>query len=144
MKQVIREPLNNCIIGSLSNSEDGYKEWLAANFLAVATYKFLVYPLEYAQTRLANDISTCSKVEKRQFNGIIDVFRKTLKSDGIVGLYRGYNTTLYEIFPAQIISLGMRVALMPSVQLSFALLGLQVSGNMKQGAFIHGIVIYIN
>ncbi|KAK1556899.1 hypothetical protein Q3G72_014163 [Acer saccharum] len=93
---VIREPLNNCFIGSLYNSEDkdGYKEWLAANFLAIATYKFLVYPLEYAQTRLANDISTCSKVEKRQFN-------------------------------AQIISLGMRVALIPSVQLSFALLGLQ-------------------
>ncbi|KAK0579414.1 hypothetical protein LWI29_026082 [Acer saccharum] len=60
---VIREPLNNCFIGSLYNSEDkdGYKEWLAANFLAIATYKFLVYPLEYAQTRLANDISTCSK-----------------------------------------------------------------------------------
>ncbi|TXG47425.1 hypothetical protein EZV62_026719 [Acer yangbiense] len=124
---VIREPLNNCFIGSLYNSEDkdGYKEWLAANFLATATYKFLVYPLEYAQTRLANDIITCSNVEKRQFNGIIDVFRKTLKSDGIVGLYRGYNITLYEIFPAQIISLGMRIALIPSVQLSFALLGLQ-------------------
>ncbi|KAK2642151.1 hypothetical protein Ddye_023914 [Dipteronia dyeriana] len=103
IKRVIRDPLNNCIIGSLSNYEnkDGYKKWIAANFLAVTAYKFLVYPLEYAQTRLANDISTCSKVEKRQFNGIIDVFRKTLKSDSIVGLYRGYNITLYEIFPKE-------------------------------------------
>ncbi|CAB4481762.1 unnamed protein product [Rhizophagus irregularis] len=26
---------------------------------------------------------------KRQFHGLIDVYHKTLKSDGIIGLYRG-------------------------------------------------------
>jgi solute carrier family 25 (mitochondrial adenine nucleotide translocator), member 4/5/6/31 len=27
---------------------------------------------------------------ERQFNGMIDVYVKTMKSDGIVGLYRGF------------------------------------------------------
>ncbi|KAI4322696.1 hypothetical protein L6164_022366 [Bauhinia variegata] len=28
---------------------------------------------------------------ERQFNGLTDVYRKTIKSDGIAGLYRGFN-----------------------------------------------------
>lgn len=47
-----------------------------------------VYSLDYARTRLANDAK--SKGTERQFNGLIDVYAKTLKSDGIVGLYRGF------------------------------------------------------
>ncbi|MDK0604687.1 MC/SLC25 family protein, partial [Clostridium perfringens] len=27
---------------------------------------------------------------ERQFNGLVDVYKKTLKSDGVVGLYRGF------------------------------------------------------
>merc|ERR1740131_488916 len=32
----------------------------------------------------------CTDPEYRQFNGLIDVYTKTLKSDGIQGLYRGF------------------------------------------------------
>lgn len=49
-----------------------------------------VYSLDYARTRLANDTKSGSKGQARQFNGLIDVYRKTLKSDGFVGLYRGF------------------------------------------------------
>lgn len=50
-----------------------------------------VYSLDYARTRLANDAKTAGKGGgERQFNGLIDVYTKTLKSDGIVGLYRGF------------------------------------------------------
>merc|ERR1719210_593985 len=45
-----------------------------------------VYSLDYARTRLANDAK--GKGGERQFNGLIDVYTKTLKSDGIQGLYR--------------------------------------------------------
>merc|ERR1712215_534927 len=45
-----------------------------------------VYSLDYARTRLANDAK--GKGGERQFNGLIDVYVKTLKSDGIQGLYR--------------------------------------------------------
>ncbi|KAK0579217.1 hypothetical protein LWI29_022923 [Acer saccharum] len=63
---------------------------LAANSLSRAATLVLIHPFEYAKTRMANDINTKGNIEKRQFNGIIDVFRKTLKSNGIAGLYRGY------------------------------------------------------
>jgi len=49
-----------------------------------------VYSLDYARTRLANDAKVVGKGAERQFNGLIDVYRKTLKSDGVVGLYRGF------------------------------------------------------
>merc|ERR1712121_496375 len=50
-----------------------------------------VYSLDYARTRLANDAKSAGKGGgERQFNGLIDVYRKTLASDGIQGLYRGF------------------------------------------------------
>lgn len=49
-----------------------------------------VYSLDYARTRLANDAKSGKKGGERQFNGLIDVYKKTLKSDGFVGLYRGF------------------------------------------------------
>jgi solute carrier family 25 (adenine nucleotide translocator) protein 4/5/6/31 len=54
---------------------------------------FFVYSLDYARTRLANDIKSTKKgggTTEREFNGLIDVYRKTLKTDGLVGLYRGF------------------------------------------------------
>jgi len=54
---------------------------------------FFVYSLDYARTRLANDVKSAKKggaAAEREFNGLIDVYRKTLKSDGMVGLYRGF------------------------------------------------------
>lgn len=41
-----------------------------------------------ARTRLAADAK--SKSGTRQFSGIVDVYKKTYKTDGIVGLYRGF------------------------------------------------------
>jgi len=55
-----------------------------------------VYSLDYARTRLANDAK--GKGGERQFNGLIDVYVKTLKSDGIGGLYRGFVISAVGIF----------------------------------------------
>ena len=50
-----------------------------------------VYSLDYACTHLANDTKAAGKGGTPcQFNGLIDVYCKTLKSDGFVGLYRGF------------------------------------------------------
>ena len=46
--------------------------------------------------RLANDAK--GKGGERQFNGLIDVYAKTLKSDGIQGLYRGFSISAVGIF----------------------------------------------
>merc|ERR1711868_288672 len=55
-----------------------------------------VYSLDYARTKLANDAK--GKGGERQFNGLIDVYTKTLKSDGIQGLYRGFTISAVGIF----------------------------------------------
>jgi len=55
-----------------------------------------VYSLDYARTRLANDAK--GKGGERQFNGLVDVYVKTLKADGIQGLYRGFTISAVGIF----------------------------------------------
>merc|ERR1712217_277591 len=49
-----------------------------------------VYSLDYARTRLANDNKSSKKGGERQFKGLVDVYKKTLASDGVAGLYRGF------------------------------------------------------
>lgn len=64
---------------------------IASGGAAGAMSLMFVYSLDYARTRLANDAKSSGKGGgERQFNGLIDVYRKTLKSDGVVGLYRGF------------------------------------------------------
>lgn len=73
----------------------GYPMWFAGNMMsggaAGALSLCFVYSLDYARTRLANDAKSTGKGGgERQFNGLIDVYKKTLASDGIQGLYRGF------------------------------------------------------
>jgi solute carrier family 25 (adenine nucleotide translocator) protein 4/5/6/31 len=63
---------------------------IASGGAAGAMSLFFVYSLDYCRTRLANDAKSGKGGGERQFNGIIDVYSKTLKSDGIAGLYRGF------------------------------------------------------
>jgi len=81
---------------NFNKDKDGYFVWflgnLASGGAAGASSLVFVYSLDYARTRLANDNKSAKKGGgDRQFNGLIDVYRKTLKTDGIVGLYRGFN-----------------------------------------------------
>lgn len=77
-----------------SKDKDGYWVWFAGNLAsggaAGASSLLFVYSLDYARTRLANDNKSAKKGGSRQFNGLVDVYRQTLKSDGIAGLYRGF------------------------------------------------------
>lgn len=63
---------------------------IASGGLAGASSLMFVYSLDYARTRLANDAKSGKKGGERQFNGLVDVYKKTMKSDGIQGLYRGF------------------------------------------------------
>jgi len=63
---------------------------IASGGAAGAMSLLFVYSLDYARTRLANDTKSIKKGGERQFNGLIDVYKKTLASDGIQGLYRGF------------------------------------------------------
>merc|ERR1719350_1715566 len=70
-----------------------------------------VYSLDYARTRLANDAK--GKGGERQFNGLIDVYVKTLKSDGIQGIYRGFAISCVGIFIYRGMYFGMYDSLKP-------------------------------
>jgi len=75
--------------------KDGYGLFFLGNVMsggaAGALSLVFVYSLDYARTRLAADNKTSKKGGgERQFSGLLDVYRKTLASDGIGGLYRGF------------------------------------------------------
>jgi len=70
-----------------------------------------VYSLDYARTRLANDAK--GKGGERQYKGLIDVYAKTLKSDGIQGLYRGFVISCVGIFVYRGMYFGLYDSLKP-------------------------------
>ncbi|WVZ23317.1 hypothetical protein V8G54_001861 [Vigna mungo] len=74
---------------NFKKDKDGYWKWFAGNLAsggaAGASSLLFVYSLDYPNC-LANDSKAAKKGGERQFNGLIDVYRKTIKSDGIAGL----------------------------------------------------------
>jgi len=73
----------------------------------------VVYSLDFARTRLANDAK--GKDGKRQYNGLIDVYKKTLASDGIGGLYRGFVISCVGIFIYRGLYFGLYDSLKPII-----------------------------
>lgn len=102
---------------AVKKTEPYYKQ-LAANIasggLAGTVSLFFVYSLDYARTRLANDAKSSKKgAGERQFNGLLDVYKKTLASDGIGGLYRGFVVSAFGIFIYRGLYFGMYDSLKP-------------------------------
>lgn len=63
--------------------------------LAGAGSLMIVYPLDYARTRLASDVGA----GKQQFSGLMDCLAKTVKSSGVGGLYNGIGVSIIGIIP---------------------------------------------
>ena len=61
--------------------------YLTAGGAAGATSLTVSYPLEYTYTRMAADVGL-------QYKGMQDCIMKTVKADGIKGLYRGYGPSV--------------------------------------------------
>ncbi|KAL6958256.1 ADP/ATP carrier protein [Sarracenia purpurea var. burkii] len=105
---------------NFKKDKDGYWKWFAGNLAsggaAGASSLFFVYSLDYARTRLANDAKAAKKGGGgRQFNGLVDVYRKTLASDGIAGLYRGFNISCVGIIVYRGLYFGMYDSLKPVI-----------------------------
>ena len=75
-------------------NRDGYWIWflgnLASGGAAGSVSLLFVYSLDYARTRLTNDLKSAKKGGKKQYSGLVDVYKQTLATDGIAGLYRGF------------------------------------------------------
>jgi solute carrier family 25 (adenine nucleotide translocator) protein 4/5/6/31 len=102
-----------------TKEKDGYWVWFAGNLAsggaAGAASLTFVYSLDYARTRLANDNKSAKKGGQREFNGLLDVYRKTLKTDGIAGLYRGFNISCVGIIVYRGLYFGLYDSLKPIV-----------------------------
>lgn len=77
-----------------ANKTDSYSVAFSKNVAsggaAGAMSLIFVYSLDYCRTRLANDAKSAKKGGSRQYNGMMDVYKKTWATDGITGLYRGF------------------------------------------------------
>jgi solute carrier family 25 (adenine nucleotide translocator) protein 4/5/6/31 len=102
---------------NFKKDRDGYWKWFAGNLAsggaAGASSLLFVYSLDYARTRLANDAKAAKKGGERQFNGLVDVYKKTLASDGVAGLYRGFNISCVGIIVYRGLYFGMYDSLKP-------------------------------
>nr|GEY29502.1 ADP,ATP carrier protein 1, mitochondrial [Tanacetum cinerariifolium] len=102
---------------NFKKDRDGYWKWFAGNLgsggAAGASSLLFVYSLDYARTRLANDSKSAKKGGERQFNGLVDVYKKTLASDGIAGLYRGFNISCAGIIVYRGLYFGLYDSLKP-------------------------------
>ncbi len=68
---------------------------LASGGAAGATSLCFVYPLDFARTRLAADVGKAGAA--REFSGLGNCLAKISKSDGIKGLYQGFNVSVQGI-----------------------------------------------
>merc|ERR1711959_883139 len=69
---------------------------MASGGLAGAGSLTIVYPLDYARTRLASDVGS----GKRAFEGLGDCLKKTAQGPaGVMGLYNGFGVSVVGIIP---------------------------------------------
>jgi len=77
---------------------------MASGGLAGAGSLCIVYPLDYARTRLASDVGS----GKRDFNGLWDCLRKTASGNqGFLGLYNGFGVSVAGIIPYRGVYFGL-------------------------------------
>jgi solute carrier family 25 (adenine nucleotide translocator) protein 4/5/6/31 len=117
-----------------TKEKDGYGKAFAGNIMsggmAGAASLCVVYSLDYARTRLANDNKSAKKGGERQFNGLVDVYKKTLATDGIAGLYRGFVISCVGIIVYRGLYFGLYDSCKPIV---FAMLPKDANGHLSDG-----------
>lgn len=67
---------------------------MASGGAAGASSLIFVYPLDYARTRLAMDVKSG---HEREYKGLQDCILKSVKSDGLIGVYRGFGISVVGI-----------------------------------------------
>merc|ERR1712100_665408 len=76
---------------------------LASGGLAAAGSLSIVYPLDYARTRLASDVGS----GKKTFNGLFDCIAKTAKEPGgVISLWNGFGVSVVGIVGYRGLQLG--------------------------------------
>merc|ERR1711943_36324 len=89
------------------NAKTQFGQFFAVNMssggMAAAGSLCIVYPLDYARTRLASDVGS----GKKTFDGLFDCLKKTATSSGgPLALYAGFGVSLMGIIPYRGFQLG--------------------------------------
>jgi solute carrier family 25 (adenine nucleotide translocator) protein 4/5/6/31 len=77
---------------------------MASGGAAGATSLTVVYPLDFARTRLAADVGSGGA---REFTGLVDCLKKVALNDGPIGLYRGFGISVIGIVAYRASYFGM-------------------------------------
>merc|ERR1712184_96373 len=91
------------------NPKTEFMQFFGANLvsggMAAAGSLCIVYPLDYARTRLASDVGS----GKREFAGLADCLKKTASTPGKgpLALYNGFGVSVIGIIPYRGVYFGM-------------------------------------
>jgi solute carrier family 25 (adenine nucleotide translocator) protein 4/5/6/31 len=93
-----KDKYKQIFLGGVNKNEQFFRYFLgnlASGGAAGATSLCFVYPLDFARTRLAADVGKAGA--EREFTGLGNCLTKIFKSDGLVGLYRGFGVSVQGI-----------------------------------------------
>ncbi|XP_048426170.1 ADP,ATP carrier protein 1, mitochondrial-like [Pyrus x bretschneideri] len=96
---------------NFKKGRDGYWKWFAGNLASGGAVGALLFSLStiWIMLRFTNDAKAAKKGGERQFNGLIEVYQKTLKSAGIAGLYCGFNISCVGIIVSVVSTLDSMI-----------------------------------
>jgi len=93
-----KDKYKQIFLGGVDKNQQFFRYFLgnlASGGAAGATSLCFVYPLDFARTRLAADVGKAGA--EREFTGLGNCLTKIFKSDGLVGLYRGFGVSVQGI-----------------------------------------------
>jgi len=106
---------------------------MASGGLAGAGSLCIVYPLDYARTRLASDVGSGTP----QFAGLGDCLIKTAKGpSGVLGLYNGFGVSVAGIIPYRGVYFGVNDSLLGSFRPDSSIVGILTKFAIAQTAAI--------
>jgi len=93
-----KDKYKQVFLGGVNKNEQFMRYFLgnlASGGAAGATSLCFVYPLDFARTRLAADVGKAGAA--REFSGLGNCLSSIYKSDGLMGLYRGFGVSVQGI-----------------------------------------------
>jgi len=93
-----KDKYKQVFLGGVNKNEQFMRYFLgnlASGGAAGATSLCFVYPLDFARTRLSADVGKAGAT--REFSGLGNCLSSIYKSDGLVGLYRGFGVSVQGI-----------------------------------------------
>jgi len=91
-------------LGAAAAAGDGSKGFkgIVAGGITGGIEICITFPTEYVKTQLQLD----EKAGKKRYDGIVDCVKKTVRSNGVSGLYRGLSVLLYGSIPKSAVRFG--------------------------------------